>query len=940
MKKCIYSVVLFILSLNVAMAQQGSLRGTITDGASGETLIGATISKQGTTIGAVADFDGNYSLALDAGTHTIVFQFVSYQTKIVENVTITAGEVTKLDISLSPESTALEELVITAEIIKDSEAAVLTLQRKSANVLDGVSAQTFKKTGDSNLSQAIKRVTGVSVQGGKYVYVRGLGDRYTKTLMNGLSIPGLDPERNDVQIDLFPTNVLENVLIYKTFTPDLPADFTGGVVNIETKSFPEDKTTTASLSLSYRPNMHLINNFLTYEGGSTDILGFDNGDRAIPFSSQTNIPNVSNDDPELETLTRSLNPTMGAKRASNFMNGSLSLTHGNQIDGNKFNIGYNFVLKYQRNSEYYQNTRLSSTYFKDTDPSEESLDVQNIIQGDLGRVNVLWSGLASVAIKNDRNQLTFNLFRTQNGLTETGKRVSSDVEETGQTVFEDILTYSQRSVTSASLLGKHNFGNITLEWGNAFSLSRVYDPNFRTTSIVQVPIDGTDDFLYSIRPGQGGNAGIFWRDLNEVNENFRADLTYEVADKNKIKVGGQALLKWRDFETFNFNLRSTLNNISNDPNQLLLPSNIWSADTEEGNYIAGNFEAANNYEARSSVYAAYAMHDITLNKFRAIYGLRVEKSDVFYTGQNQQGTVQFDDENILNELNLLPAANLVYSFSDKINLRGSYGRTLARPSFVEKSGSQVLDPITRVTINGNPDLNQTTIDNFDIRLENFFGAPGEMISISGFYKKFDGHIERTRFETEPSEITFRNIGGSTVYGVELEFRKNLDFLIPGASVGSNVSVQKSTVNLKEIFVDSDKTRTEFESRQDQARTDETVDDTRTMAGQSPFLVNGFINFADEELINNFNLSYNVQGESLSVVGIGQVPDVYSRPFHSLNFNASRILDAERRAKITLKVNNILNDEREDFYKSFGDQEATFSLFQIGRTYKVSFSYNF
>ncbi|MGB0524039.1 MAG: TonB-dependent receptor domain-containing protein [Flammeovirgaceae bacterium] len=921
------------------MAQKGFLRGTITDAETGETLIGATVLKQGTSIGAVADFDGNYSLALDAGTHNIVFQFVGYQTKVVENVTIVADEVTKIDIALGTDSQALEELVITAELVKDSEAAVLSLQRKSANVLDGVSAQTFKKTGDSNLSQAIKRVTGVSVQGGKYVYVRGLGDRYTKTLLNGLSIPGLDPERNDVQIDLFPTNVLENVLIFKTFSPDLPGDFTGGVVNIETRSFPDEKTTTASLSLSYRPNMHLINNFLTYDGGGMDILGFDNGDREIPFSSDVNIPLVNNDDPQLEALTRSLDPVMGSKRANNLLNASFGFTHGNQIDGEKFNVGYNFVVKYQRNTEYFENARLSSVYFKDADRSITDLDIQAVTQGDLGRINVLWSALGSISVKNDKNQFTLNLFRTQNGLTETGKRVSSDVEETGQTVFEDILTYSQRSVTSASLLGKHNFGKLQLEWGNALSFSRVYDPNFRTSSIVEVPIDGTDDVFYSIRPGQGGFVGIFWRDLNEINENLRADLTYNVAEKNKLKVGAQGLLKWRDFETFNYNLGSTLNEIPNDPNQLLSPGNIWTPGGQ-GNYIIGNFEPANSFEARSSVYAGYAMHDITLNKFRAIYGLRVEKADIFYTGQDQQGNIVLDDENILDELDLLPAVNLVYSFTEKINLRGSYGRTLARPSFVEKSISQVLDPITGITINGNPDLGQTSIDNFDIRLENFFGAPGEMISISGFYKRFDGHIERTRFETEPTQITFRNIGGSTVYGVELEFRKNLDFLVSGVSVGSNISIQRSEVQLDEVFIDAARTRTELESRQDQARTDETIESTRDMAGQSPFLINAFINYADDDLIHNFNLTYNVQGENLAVVGIGQVPDVYTRPFNSLNFNASRVIGANRQGKITLKISNILNDEVEDFYQSFGDAEETFSLFQVGRTYQLGFAYTF
>ena len=926
-----------------SFAQKGFLRGKITDAETGEALIGATVSKQGTTVGAVADFDGNYSLALDPGTHTIVFQFVSYQTKTVENIEIKAEEVTPLDISLGADVEQLAEVVVQAEIIKDSEVAVLALQRKSANVLDGVSSQTFQKTGDSNLAGAIKRVTGVSVQGGKYVYVRGLGDRYTRTTLNGLSIPGLDPERNDVQIDLFPTNVLENVLVYKTFTPDLSADFTGGTVNVETKSFPEEKTTTVSVGFGFNPDMHFIDNFLTYDGGDLDFLGIDDGNREIPFDPFVDIPDrrtaIDNNDPSLEGLTRSLNPTMGAKRVSNFTNASFGFSHGNQLDKEKYKIGYNFVLNYQRNTEYYGNAQLSSIYFKDPDLDVTALDLQANNNGDLGRINVLWSALGTISLKTDKSQFGLNILRTQNGLTETSDRVRSDIEETGQTVFEDILTYSQRSISNATLSGKHNFNKFLLEWGNSFTISRVYDPDFRSTSIVEVLVDGTDEVVYSIRPGQGGIVGRFWRDLNEMNENFRVDLTYNLAEKNKLKTGGQVLLKWREFETYNYNIASTLSRVENDPQTLLAPENIWTISSNSGNYLTGNIELPNIFDARSSVFAGYVMNDITLGRLRSIYGVRVEQANMFYTGQDRFAEIEFDDEQTLDELNLLPAVNLVYSFSENTNLRGSYGRTLARPSFKEKSIAQILDPITSILFNGNIDLEQTIIDNFDLRFENFFGA-GEMVSLSGFYKRFDGHIEMTRFETEPQQVTPRNIGGSVVYGLELEFRKNLDFLLSGLAVGSNLSLQRSSVDLNEVFVDAEGTKTEFESRQEQARTGETQEDTRDMAGQAPYLINAYMNYADTDGTYNVNLSYNVQGENLSVVGIGQVPDVYTRPFNSLNLNASRQIGGARRSKITLGITNILNDEVEEFYKNFGDVEATFSLFEVGRTFSLSYAYTF
>ena len=939
MKKHLVISILFCLTITTAFAQKGYLRGKVIDGENGEALIGATVSKQGTTTGAVADFDGNYSLALEPGLHNIVFQFVSYQTKTVENVEIKAGEVTTLDVSLGSDVEQLAEVVVKAELIKDSEAAVMTLQRKSANVLDGMSSQTFKKTGDGNLAGAIKRVTGVSVQGGKYVYVRGLGDRYTRTILNGLSIPGLDPERNDVQIDLFPTNVLENVIVYKTFTPDLTGDFTGGVVDVETKSFPEEKSTSISVGFEFNPNMHFNDDFLTYNGGNLDFLGIDDGTRELPFDPQTEIPEEYENNPELEQLTRSLDPEMKAKRERSFMNSSFSFSHGNQVDKDAYKLGYAVVLNYQKQTEYYDNTQLSSIYFKDANSETIPLDLQVDNTGDLGRDNVLWSALVSGAIKTNKHQVGLNLLRTQNGITSVSDRVKKDVEETGQTVYEDILTYTERSITNATLSGKHNFRNLLLEWGNSFTISRVYDPDFRATSIVEIPL-GENQFEYSIRPGQGGIVGRFWRDLNEDNENFRFDLTYTLGENNKIKAGGLGLWKWRKFETYNYLLETTLSRVENDPSVLLSPENIWTPETEEGTYLRGNFEAANNYEANSQLFAGYLMHDVTIaEKLRAIYGARVEKANMFYTGQDRNANLEFNDEQTLDELNILPALNLVYSLNENFNIRTSYGKTLARPSFKEKSIAQILDPISGVLFNGNINLEQTTIDNFDIRFENFFGN-GEMVSLSGFYKKFDGHIELTRFETEPTQVTPRNIGDSYVYGVEFEFRKNLDFLIGGLSAGSNISLAKSAVDLNEVFIDAEATKTEYESRLEQARSGETVEDERDMAGQAPYLINAFVNYSDIDRVNNINLSYNVQGESLSVVGVGQVPDVYTRPFHSLNLNASRKIGAEKRSKITLGVNNILADEKEEFYKNYGDQEQVFSRFDVGRSFSISYSYTF
>src|SRR5690606_36448343 len=333
-QKPLLSIVFALTSFSV-FAQSGSIRGTIIDESNGEPLIGATAVIEGTTTGSATDFDGTYSIpALEQGTYNVKISYVSYQPKTITGVVVKSGEVTALKVSLTPEVSRLDDVVVTAELIRNSENALMTLKRKSANIQDGISSESMGRIGDGNAASAIKRVSGVSVQEGKYVFVRGLGERYTQTVVNGTSIPGLDPDRNSLQMDLFPTNIIDNIIVRKSFTADLHADFTGSIVNIDIKDFPTEKTAKVSAGFSYNPDMHFQENYLTYKGSKTDFLGFDDGTRELPFSSQTEIPSYTTSDPgsreKLTELTRSFNPTFGPSRESSFGDYSLGVSLGNQ----------------------------------------------------------------------------------------------------------------------------------------------------------------------------------------------------------------------------------------------------------------------------------------------------------------------------------------------------------------------------------------------------------------------------------------------------------------------------------------------------------------------------------------------------------------------------------------------------------------------------------
>ena len=202
------------------------------------------------------------------GTYTLQAKFIGFTTVNISDVVVKAGEVTVIEaIWLEEAVSELDEIIVTAEALRSTDVALLQAKRKATNLIDGISSQQIKRSGDSDVAGAIKRVPGVSIQGGQYVFVRGLGDRYTKTILNRMEVPGLDPDRNAIQIDVFPTSLIDNIIVYKNFTPDLSADFVGGTVNIETKDFPDEKTTTLSLGLEYNSSMHFRNDFLTYNGG-------------------------------------------------------------------------------------------------------------------------------------------------------------------------------------------------------------------------------------------------------------------------------------------------------------------------------------------------------------------------------------------------------------------------------------------------------------------------------------------------------------------------------------------------------------------------------------------------------------------------------------------------------------------------------------------------
>ncbi len=934
-------ITIFFLFFSFALvSQNGTIRGTIIDDGTGETVPFANVFVTQTQTGTTSDLDGSFSLSLAPGTYSVEFSFIGYTSLTVNDIIVAADEVTPLDVRMAEETALLEEVVVTAKQIRNTEAAILTIQKKAPQLLDGISSQTFKKIGDNNAASAIKRVTGVSVEGGKYVFVRGLGDRYTKSILNGMDVPGLDPDRNTLQMDIFPTNLIDNIIVLKSFTPDLPADFTGGIVNIITKDFPEEKKFSVSAGLTYNPTMHFKNDYITAAGSSTDWLGFDNGTRSLPIRSTTVIPDpiASNKyNSFLTDVTRSFTSNLGTMREKSAPNTSFGFSGGNQINKEKATIGYNFALNYRNNTTFYDDVQFN-TYRKQNLNSESpfSLEKDRTQAGQQGSNNVLISGLAGGAIKFGNHKFNLNVIAIQNGQSKAGLFEQNSFLRTSNTLIRDNAEYAERTIGNVLLSGKHTFeSGLDIDWKLSPTYSRIEDKDSRV-----VPFR-LDDGELTIEPSEGAEPRRIWRNLEEVNYTGKVDVSKKllIGERDaKVKFGVSNTIKNRDYSiiAYRINVRGQNSlDINGDPNRILAPENIWTIGSDRGSFLVGNFEPANTYEATQSILSAYAMneHEVS-DKLKAVYGVRVEKFDHTYTGQNNLGDVVYNDEKIIAVTDVLPSINLIYGVNDNINVRTSFTKTLARPSFKEASIGQIYDPFSDRTYIGNINLVETKINNFDARVE-YFMTGGQMFAVSGFYKQFANPIEVVAFsEATPNQFQPRNVGDAEVLGLELEARKNLSFLnenLSAFNIGANVSFIQSKVEMDRSIGG------EYESRLSNARPGEEILPTRSLQGQSPYIINAFLSYRGIEKGLEANLSYNVQGKRLSVVGIGRVPDVYEQPFHNLSFKASKRIGA---VKLSLSVNNILDSKNQKLYESFNADSEIFELFRPARSFGFSVGYDF
>ncbi|MDG1434266.1 MAG: TonB-dependent receptor [Saprospiraceae bacterium] len=940
---------LFVLLSFTSIFSQGTISGTVLDKESGETMISATVLVEGTDAGEVTDFDGKYQIKIDAGTYDIVFSYVGYPEMKIEGVVVKDGGVTVIDALLTMEKggVQIEEIVVQAEAIKTTENAILVTRLNANRFTDGISQGEMAKLNISSADQAVAKVVGVSIADGSVV-VRGLGDRYSTAQLNGASIPSANPYKNSVNLDLIPAGLLSNIITSKTFTPDQPGTFTGGNVNIETKSFPETKSFKISLSTGYNTQSSFQNNFLTHDGGDLDWLGYDDGYRsrsslyddenyadALLRSAGTKARNDDAMAAKVEELYDATLTNMVPTTTTTPMNHGIGFSFGNQYEVGGRDLGVILSANYSRSFRHYdaglRNYALEST-------TSQNLNQNFNLGGTTSIESPTVGGMVGLSYKiNPSNRISFNTL--YNHSADKSTRSFSGEHNTYQVTFPEIfefreLYWLERSLLNNMLLGQHLFGSdgVKLEWIASASVATQREPELRYFGNEFDPkdLDDPTDDRYAIRaPSEYDYPNHFFRKLSDEQFEGKLDLTFPVLHNlskgNKIKTGILYSLKNRIFDERRYSVQEkSAENYNGDAAAFFSDENSGVIEKDAnvrnviGNYIVDDTRASNSYIGSEKVMAIYAMGTIEpIENLDIVFGTRIENASLPVESADSLYTA--------GKLSVLPSINLRYALRNKMNLRAAFTQTVARPNLRELAPFSNFDFRTGAFIVGNPKLKITSITNLDLRWE-WMPRIGEILAISTYLKSFINPIVLVNLGKSNPEFQYQNVDKATVYGVELEYRKNLGFISPALNnfkLGANLSCIYSEVDI------------DAEELADIRSINPDASDKRTFFNQSPYIVNTNLVYSNSEKNIDATLSFNIFGDRLVIVGQEGTPDIFEQTRPKLDFTISKKI--KENLSVRLSAKNLLDPEYK-LQSSFNGNDYIYSNYNLGRTISMSLSY--
>lgn len=926
MKKLKYFLlILFLFSFAHLYADEKDCKitGKVYDGSSGGVLPDAIIKIENLNKGTAADLDGKFEMnSLSAGQHTVQVSYVGYVTKRI-SLELKPGEVKNVEIVLDPESTSTDTVTVEAVRTLNNEAGLLLKQQKSENIMDGISEQQIKRTSDASSADVLKRVMGVSIVQDKFIFVRGTSERYSSTTLNGVLLPSTDPDKKSFSFDLFPSNLLDNVVISKSYTPDQIGNFSGGLVQITTKDFPERFSLNLTTSGTYKANT-TGENFSTYDAAQSKIFffnsGFDDGNRYLP-SNFPSIPllNTNFSESEMVSYSREFRNNWTQLRKTAPVNGGFQISAGNKIELGKNVIGV--LGAYTYNNSFSTKSVERITY--ESDNKEESS-----YKGSISAYNVLWGGILNLGFKQGDN----NKFNLKNSYVVSSEDETQYQEGKFIPDVQERKLYStkfvERDVFSSQLSGEHyvhKIAKLRISWIMSYSQSVRNEPDIKTMRY-QRELGTEDPFYASLSTGEANpnGGGRFFSNLKDFNRSLEANL--ELLPKiiksinSKLKFGAFYNYGNRYFSARLFAPRL-------NPSQFMILyqpiDSIFRLENISSDKIVYTelTRRSDTYTASEQLGAGYVMLDIPVGHFRAVFGARLESNLKKIDSYNQS------DQPVnksVNKNDVLPSVNLTYSISDKINLRASYYQSISRPEFREIAPFSFYDFNENVFVIGNPDLERNIIRNYDLRFETFPQA-GEVISLSLFYKRFDAPIEEVFIPNSGSFVkikTFQNAkNGATNYGLEFEIRKNLGFLtkqLKDFSFNGNLALINSKVDLSGIG--STVTKTE-----------------RRLQGQSPYTINLGLFYDNYSTGTGVNLLYNRYGKRITEAGLEGLPDIEENRRDVVDFTISQKILKIFEVKFAVK--DIL---AQDFLytQELDGADRIYKKLNAGTSYSLSFSFKY
>ncbi|MGL5979312.1 MAG: TonB-dependent receptor domain-containing protein [Phocaeicola sp.] len=916
--------VLFVVALMVvAVAQAAAIRGVVKDKINKEALIGATVQVDGTTTGTITDFDGQFELAgLRNGTYTLVIQYVSYLTKKVE---VTVNGMAEIAVELDPDNQTLGEVVVTATARRNTENALLNQQRTSLVMQTGVSSQHIARTQDKDASEVIRRIPGISIIDEKFVMVRGLAQRYNNVWINNGAVPSSEADSRAFSFDIIPSSQVDNMVVVKSPSPEYPSDFSGGFVLVNTKDVPNNNAIAISLGGSINDQTH-FKEFQYNKGSGTDFLGFDNGYRTLK-DIHANLNPITGVNRSVDLLNNGLNNDWGVKSFKPIADMSASMNVAQRwvtnngrtfalLGSANYSSSYKTLLN-MKNALFgaYDEANERSTYLHNYSDNQYNQNVR--IGAMLNLTYVPASGNSRYEFKNIFNQLARDRYTFRQGIDDQANNT-----ESAEYYYNSRITYN------GQFTGKHTLKDESkLNWSSGYAYANQNMPDRRRYLIND-----------ALEPGRLGleRANDISREFTKLEEhilsaNANYERNFEFGNFTpSLKVGGYSEYRTRTYNARLFNYAYSNNNtlpagfryfnIANE----LLQEPYYGAN---GLYLLEDVNWINNYEGNNLLAAGYVGANLPFGKLNLYAGVRFEHSNMKLI-TNTKKSERSPRSHTYTYNDLFPSFNAAYKLNEKHQFRLSYGRTTNRPELREVSPSLFYDFDLASDVQGNVDLQSAYINNFDLSYE-FYPSANELVSVSIFYKQFTNPIEWTYTVAGGTGLiySYTNAKGANNYGIEIDIRKNLDFIgLQNFSWSFNGSLIKSQVTFAEGA----------------------LEENRPMQGQSPYLINTGFFYQNPNKGWNMALLYNRIGKR--IIGVGRsvgsgdqvrIPDSYEMPRNSIDLSLSKKFGDK--LEIKASVRDLLAEKVS--FKQFaettkGEVEQVTRQYKPGRNFSLNLNYTF